>query len=105
MKKELVLLSLVLLTGCNQLQPSAEAAKLPTVDREADNKTDGWVSAGTLKNDAIPGAMNVYSVNKSDGRVCEYMFFSMTVPVKGFPGTMSDVRSVEVTCSKANDTK
>jgi hypothetical protein len=33
------------------------------------------------------------------------MFFSMTVPVKGFPGTMSDVRSVEVTCSKANDTK
>lgn len=105
MKKELILLPLVLLTGCNNPQPSTESKGPSTVEREADSKTREWISAGTLKNDAIPGGVNVYSLNRSDGRVCEYTFFNMTVPVKDSPATGYDVRSVEVTCSKANETE
>jgi hypothetical protein len=43
-------------------------------------------------------------MNRENGRVCEYFFFTMNVPVKGVSGATAPQRVVNVACSSVVDT-
>lgn len=84
----------MLLVGCGRALPPAPVSTLSAPTPGVLKHESRWAVAAFSRD---KDGANVYSMNTENGRVCEYLFFTLD-------GASPPKRLVDVTCSSADDT-